>query len=441
MKQLIAAFGGRDDDPVRRPPQAAAGQAGHRQSFTLPTNALRLSAGPPTPPEPASSEGWLITLPTGSSGLPYRVTRGRQCKPALRAGPGAIFLALYWAFLGGIPSAAGAGAGYWAEGELSFHVGASARSFQSFFRVETSGCKWSIQIREDPYFPFLEESLLASDGTNLFQLDRFSEAAAVGQRTNRYPRVNWNGTVRTGQLPDFDYHHNSSLWLVFASGCYLRASPPNALPGVLLRPRRAGESWLKADYILEQDTAGNWTCVAANIFDEGRVEMLDGTTVSRPAPFQAGFTNQTYRVTEFRQLEGIRIPGRFRIETCEPKPGARSDSDLSLAWSLNGVVLRAGVLANSRFVPPPIRARTRIEDYRAAALTNVLSVIYYTFTGWLRTNDPAFDTLLTGKPPPPALPPAGRRWLALSALAFSTAAFLAALMMHRNLKHQEKEPQ
>ncbi len=214
-----------------------------------------------------------------------------------------------------------AASGFWAEGELHLVLGTN-QPITSRFRVEVDGCKWSIRITEDPYYPFLEESVLACDGTDLFQMDVFKlelkgPPGAGSNAPNRppaIPQVNRMATVRTGNVPDFDYHHNSSLWLVFGSGCYLKTAPPNDLPCVVLHPRHKLDCKVKAAWRLEETGPGAVFCVAASVLDEGQVEMLGGETVPRPKPFDAGFTNQAYRVIEFRRIGNLRIPGSFQID-------------------------------------------------------------------------------------------------------------------------------
>ncbi len=296
--------------------------------------------------------------------------------------------------------------GFETVGELHFFIGTN-EPVKSKFKVQVNSCNWLIQVSDDPYYPFLEESMIASDGTNLFQVDVFKdkpdpyatnkiELASSGGKTLRAPQVNWIANVKIGNVPDYNHHHNSLLWLAFASGCYLSHTATNQLPCVVVRPRNKSECSVKATWTLHgKDPA---VLLAATVFDEGKVGMLNGEVFDRPKPFDGGFTNLVYSVSAFTNIGAAKVPLQFRLEMFEPRHDAHSSADITTSWRLDGFVERTAAAISSDFTPPQIRERTRVEDFRAAEIASVKSVIYYTTNGWLTTNHPAFNSLISGVP-------------------------------------------
>lgn len=208
--------------------------------------------------------------------------------------------------------------GFEADGELHFTIGTN-KPIDSKFKVQISGCAWAISVSDDPYYPFLEDSVIASDGTNLFQIDVFKDTPdpyATNQNglpsPQSAPQVNRNGYARTGSVPDYNHHHNSQLWLAFASACYLRNAATNRLPCTVLRPQDEADCSVKATWTFhgnEKDTVLS----SATFFDEGKIELLSGEVIDRPKPFEKGFTNLTYRVSAFTNIEGSVVPLQFHF--------------------------------------------------------------------------------------------------------------------------------
>ncbi len=122
--------------------------------------------------------------------------------------------------------------------------------------------------------------------------------------------------------------------------------------------------------------------------------------------------------------------------TYEPRQNARTSEDLDRVRSLQGVVHNAGVLGRSNFAPPPVKARTRVEDFRAGEFSNVKSVVYYTTTGWLATNQSAYQSLITGQPP---VASSSQRYFALAALLLASVVFASIGWRVKGNRHHAKE--
>lgn len=325
-------------------------------------------------------------------------------------------------------------AGFESAGELRFFNGTNA-PVKSKFRVQVNSCSWSIQVSEDPYYPFLEESTIACDGTNLFQVDVFkskpdpfptnkTDPASSGGGSPGGQQVNWIATVKTGNVPDYDSHHNSALWLAFAAGCQLNQTAANQLPCEILHPRNKPGCSVKAAWELHGTDPA--VLLAATIFDEGKVEMLDGKFINRPKPFESGFTNLVYSVSAFTNIGTAKVPLQFRLELFAPRLDAHSSSDIATVWHLDGFVESAAPLTLSNPAPPQIRERTRVEDFRASEISSVKSVIYYTTNGWLTTNHPAFKGLIAGVPYTPPRQSSVTRYV-VATLLFGSLIFLVIL--------------
>lgn len=326
--------------------------------------------------------------------------------------------------------------GFEAKGQLLFQIGTN-QPLRSKICVQVDSCSWAIRVSDDPYFPFLEESVISSDGTNLFQIDVFKPKLSAtnhgGVKNQPVQTVNWIANVRTGNVPDYDYHHNSHLWFAFGSQCYLRQTTTDRLPCILMRPRNSADCTVKATWTPHPKADG---ILAAAVFDEGKIEMLNGEVMDRPPPFDRGFTNLVYHVQAFTNIGASFVPLRFSFEMFRPRENALSSADIITEWRLEGIVesVRDGP---GNVAPPQILARTRVEDFRSADFSNVKSVVYYTTNAWLTTNHPAFIRLISGVAYDPEHKSAGK--YVIGAMMLTSLLFLGFLLKHSIQSKQRKE--
>lgn len=120
------------------------------------------------------------------------------------------------------------------EGKLVFTVGTNINTpVFSRYKVQKKNDFWTIEVKNDPYYPFIEKSIIGSDNTNLYQLDIYKSDSVAANKT-----VNCNGFVKIATVPDYDYHHFTKLWLVYASSSYLNQQiGKSRLPCSIIRPK------------------------------------------------------------------------------------------------------------------------------------------------------------------------------------------------------------
>lgn len=125
-------------------------------------------------------------------------------------------------------------------------------------------------------------------------------------------------------------HEMGPVWLMFASGDYLRS-----VTNGLIEPPLTIGLFENDDYFPRPFTIpAQWTVQEAFPYLPLRVTCRDDGEVKtgppfqdakREPPFDAGFTNIVFRVTGTRECDGIRVPSSAELDTYRPEPHGKPE--------------------------------------------------------------------------------------------------------------------
>lgn len=282
------------------------------------------------------------------------------------------------------------------------------------FKVRVDGCRWLITVYSpnlsasggkrvgsdgvDTYITLIVEPQDMSPGpdedTNSLVWKQHLARAAAG-------RVAQQAEVLPGGLPPYDIGDSHWIWLAFASSCYLHAHPSKRFP----------LSFLMLSPYVKDDTAPvrwNWHGSDPNLIesfdwlDEGHVNLGQGKRWNRPPPFDRGFTNLHYQVSETRNVGGFLVPWRFTIATTGPPsdPKGRILTNRFILVTNRfaiGEVSSARPLRGKETGRPKLDRVFEVRDYRAKPAFGVEVVTYRTRSRWLQTNETDFAKAVAGK--------------------------------------------
>ena len=315
-----------------------------------------------------------------------------------------------------------------AEGTLTWffgnqfpeHAGQVDRT--TSFKVRVDGCRWLITV----YSPNLSASggkQVGSDGVDTYitrivepqdlspSPDEDTNSLSSKARMARLKaglqagRIAQLAEVRPGALPPFDIGDSHRIWLAFASSCYLHLHPTSRFPlsfltlppypknGALPVRWTVRWKWHETDpYLLE----------AFDRLNEGYFYGGAGKWYKYPAPFDQGFTNVHYQVTETRKVGGFLAPWRFTIAMTVP-PTSPEGRILTNRFTLVTNRFAIGELTSAR----PLRGKEtgrpkldrlfEVRDYRAKPAFGLDVVTYRTRSRWLQTNETDFAKAVAGK--------------------------------------------
>jgi hypothetical protein len=287
---------------------------------------------------------------------------------------------------------------------ITFARGPSTRPAEvsCAFRVNWEHCNWIIRTRRSDQAHDYDE--VGYDGTYVYSVASMEEWAK--QRREKGLPVGTNigeGEVIPGMIPFRAPEEIRVLWLLYASGCVLDATPPNRLPAIVTHSSRHA-------YLYAPDQPAIWTrssglpglLSSAALLSDGRIlrwkDADAGYMAGAPeesmwfSPFKHGFTNAVLSVTAFYREQEHVLPKSAEFQVYAPKPGGTSTSQLDLLRSYSiratNIVLQSAL---SEF-KPRIDGRVVVNDRRfEREETPVYEVVYRFNSNWL-SDDEVRDT-------------------------------------------------
>jgi hypothetical protein len=287
-------------------------------------------------------------------------------------------------------------------GELTYAHGTNAEpTATAGFTVMVKDCCWQIIMTHDTTTPFLDSHSVGSDGTDIYELELYNDTVfgqqASPQAISKVPsRTYGHGYVYPGTIPNYNPFLVNQLWFAYASGCYVNNLTTNRLTCTLLHPKNKADCTVKASW---RTDAGDPEFVReAALYNEGVVELLDGSTIPLAPPYDHGFAKYVYKVLGETNIAGAKIASDFRMDLFDRAPQGQSAADLVSIWHVSGVVTGLPNVPDSASCVPQIVTNTFVQDYRSGRVSRAENVSYFTTGTWLRADSREFKALISGVP-------------------------------------------
>ena len=240
----------------------------------------------------------------------------------------------------------------------------------SEFRIYVDGCNWYIYVK--PGGTWEDGQLeMAYDGEYIRGIGTGGSLTSIA------------GIYNGNTPPILTENRLPLLWTAFAAGCYLREA---ALTGKLLPPEEMTRTPIPArvDWM---DTGDN---LPARIiyFDDG-TNRMQGKPVPHPPPFDKGYTNAVYKVTEYTNIGRLKLPLRFEFDQFFPR-GVHivSSNDISVGLHLEGKVLTAAARCDVQsFTPALPSSGIHVADGRFLVPEVASTYFRYRTNRWLSKSE------------------------------------------------------
>ena len=282
------------------------------------------------------------------------------------------------------------------------HTGA-VHTATHVFKLTVDDCRWIIRTSEtDIETQYVETG---SESNRIYSIRVDSPGAAQREYVA-------SAQIDPGDVPRI-YHSplHSVLWLSFCSPCRLDKGPPGMLPHLLnLTTRNPQHHNLEIDYwewnlpsLIERSETSPRLPTKVVCLDDGIIrywakpqQFLAMAPATKPwrAPFEKGFTNFIYAVSESTNLAGLSLPRTALLSMYAPRPAAQLASDLFLFRTFQMAAESFVVQELASVVTvPKLPGRTVFNDFRFATRTNerVFGINYRTEANWL--TDEQFEKL------------------------------------------------
>jgi hypothetical protein len=179
--------------------------------------------------------------------------------------------------------------------------------------------------------------------------------------------------------------------------------------------------------------------------------IIDSTRYSAkvvrfPAPFDQGFTNAVYSVTQTTNLGGVTLPLAAELVEFRGRPGARSAAEVEPAYAFSFAVTNIEKVASPQTFVPVLTGPTLVSDERFRADTNLpLSQLLYTTAAWRPLAEVSLSRdLLEAKESARRIAGPQRHPPSLAATVLVTTAVavpLVAILLSRRKHNQHKAPE
>jgi hypothetical protein len=238
--------------------------------------------------------------------------------------------------------------------------------------------------------PVVESGMLyeeaAFDGATLYHLSRL-DLRNVKRLTDK-PMSSFNvataGIYNRQRVVNGMFGHPfAPLWLVFASGEYLKTCSNNLVEPVIMlglfeldhyyeRPFKVAARW-------SLQTSPPFLPVEALYLDDGEVKTdPQFPPYKRKPPFDTGFTNVTYKVLEFTNCAGVEVPRVAEVDTYRPDWGGKPELLHFMRYRIS--VERWTNGTRPTLFRPKLPGKTSISDTRALETFGTFS--YHATNDW-----------------------------------------------------------
>jgi hypothetical protein len=255
------------------------------------------------------------------------------------------------------------------------------QTFIRNFTIEVERCRWLIQT-QDPSGKGDEDSYqVGTDGDDAYLLIKYSSnytAKAVDFKDYTDPQhlvmrkkahgTRAEGRVFPGSTPPPGETFTAPLWLAYCSSCVLATNTTGKLRQV----------WSFEDREMQQrrfTLPASWQVFSDALHLPSFVTyMSDGKrylrknnksiTIEADSPYNHGFTNAIYTVTEKTNFNGMIIPTRFTITRFKPQAKGTNASQIQVASQFEGVtrIIQTGMTRPNYL--PTLEFDIGVVDYR-----------------------------------------------------------------------------
>lgn len=283
-------------------------------------------------------------------------------------------------------------------GRVVYTTDAQNETFQETrrFVVSRKDTRWSIRTaptrgeRQVSSCTLFDEA--AHDGTNLFHLTLHDTSGIELPEGTPYKRediVPARATVKEDDCPvglDIDLIY--PLWLAYCASAHL--SVPGEGPLVAPLFVTGGPDSQRFDLPARWELNPSGFARRVKWSSEGRSAdwQPDGTVrlEEYPPPFDKGFLQATFEVTEGTGFQGIELPGRFVLKVFGPhsSDGSGKPDELELCYAIDGT---AGTIRAPAGLecPPKLTTKTSITDYRCRPHGTPIS--YLSESAWMSVEE------------------------------------------------------
>ena len=174
--------------------------------------------------------------------------------------------------------------------------------------------------------------------------------------------------IRADELPPYGFEHLTIVWLAFSAACHYKSTDTNLVTPVFFAGAGFRESGLKvkSDWALsDTDTAGTFLDFMTEFSDGNKYEREGNQIKVRPlpSPYNAGFTNAFFRVSDWTMIDKLKVPKTFELFAYQPDAHNQTEGKLSLRYKMTGTMrdFKSGT-ARTNFTSD-LPARCRVVDY------------------------------------------------------------------------------
>jgi hypothetical protein len=271
--------------------------------------------------------------------------------------------------------------------------GRVATQHERDFHLQTSGCRFAVQMTGYPRDEETGSEEYLFDGTNVFLTHRlfttnFNEFQHFAREKHlmvhrgeklvgfdlMHDFLPVTVTVKGPEdlLPDYDLSLILPVWLAYGSGCYFRSALEKS--SLVERPFLCVYGIDKWRYPIH---AAISLFGEAPIFFPSAVDYIsDGVDYNLdqqsghmkpsrwPAPYDHGFTEAEYRVGATTNVGDFVVPAEFAVTHYWPAPNGRSSNELATVGVFRGVARAVYLMADDHSFLLSIPAKTHVIDRR-----------------------------------------------------------------------------
>ena len=254
------------------------------------------------------------------------------------------------------------------------------------FEVKVIGGKWKIQTVTLPsgYSP-QEKIIIVGDGYTVYEIRDFSnlikKAIASGQKLG----VNWSESMVSDIGVPVEHSHVSPIWMAFCSESYFKNLKTNFIYLPTCENIRSGDTPFGLAALRYRQTS-YWNLNQQPPYcpkdlwsvDDGIIKYFAGKA-RYPAPYSLGFTNFTFTVQEYLDLEEFEIPKKAEINIYSLFDKGKFSGPMRKLHCCALVVNRAALCTDAIEFPPSFSGITTVRDGRAM-VSNQVDIVHYMST-------------------------------------------------------------
>jgi len=239
---------------------------------------------------------------------------------------------------------------------------------------------------------------VANDGESIYTTIVFDPHLMSEKVPNTRTFVSNAVTVVNGNVPFVDQSFTAALWLAYASECHFRTLSNNRAMCFLSMNPAMFHPDITLPFIRTYNAAASSDFPDEIVFlNEGRHVRLKpgGGVVETPleAPFDKGFVENRYKVLEFTDGPGWRLPKKYQISYFWAQPAAADNSDTRLIATIDVEAISFDLHPQPLASTQSVKQLSAVYDNRVAT-SNGLAPSYLTTNRIYETNAPELSRIV-----------------------------------------------